>query len=285
MTPRNRRLTPQGGAPPAVAPFPIDGGAARTLVEAPPGRLAAALRAIVGAVLVLGLSLGVAWAARRHVLSSPRFAVEEVIVLGAHQRTPEALALEAGIVRGMNIFTVDLARARARLLSDPWVETATLTRQLPGKVFVRVTERELGAIVALPETYLASRDGRVFKPLAIGDPSDLPIITGVTSEALVLDREGSQRWIARALDLAQDYDHGSSAQHAPLQEIHVSNGGEMTLVVGKDGVNVALGLPPFRRKLEEAARIFVELERRSVHPTVIMLDDEARPDRVVVRTR
>ena len=282
MSPRNRRVAlTDTGSESRVSQVPP--------AEPPPQdrhtRLVNAARAVLGAALVLGLSTTVAWAARRHILSSARFAVEDVAVLGAHRRTADALLTEAGIAKGMNIFALDLDRARQKLLQDPWIETATLARHLPGKVVVQVSEREAGAIVALPEAYLASRDGRIFKRLEAGDPVDLPIITGVTSDAVAADREGVTRTTVRALDLASEYEHGPLATRAPLQEVHVSNGGELTLVVGKDVVSVALGVPPYRRKLEETWRIFAELEKRGTHASVVMLDDEARPDRVVVRTR
>ena len=248
MTPRNRRValteadTVSGSRAsqfPPTEPRP----------PSPHARLVNAARAVLGAALVLGLSTTVAWAARRHVLSSARFAVEDVVVLGAHRRTADALLAEAGIAKGMNVFALDLDRARQKLLQDPWIETATLTRHLPGKVLVQVSEREAGAILALPEAYLASRDGRIFKRVEAGDPVDLPIITGITSDAVATDREGVTRTTVRALDLASEYEHGPLATRAPLQEVHVSNGGELTLVVGKDVVSVALGVPPYRRDL------------------------------------
>jgi cell division protein FtsQ len=290
VTPRNRRLEPSERAADTVdvldvAPSDSSPSEAPKATRAPSTRLADGLQAVLGAGLVLALSTGVAWGARRHVLTSPRFAVEEIVVRGAHQRTAEALATEAGVSKGSNVFALDLDRARGKLLADPWVETATLTRQLPGTIVVQVTEREIGAIVALPEPYLAGRDGRIFKRLEVGDPTDLPVVTGITTSAVADDREGVQRTLVRALDLAAEYDHGPMAARAPLQEIHVSNGGELTLLVGKEAVSLALGLPPFRRKLEEAARILGELERKNTHASVVMLDDEARPDRVVVRTR
>jgi len=293
VTPKNRRMAPDPAALDVLDVASADRAPNKGSSAPGPDRarsatsanVVAGVRAILGAVLVLGLSTTVAWAARRHVLTSPRFAIDDVVVTGAHTRTAEGLAEEAGITKGMNVFALDLDRARAKLLADPWIETATLARRLPGKVLVHVTEREIGAVVALPETYLAARDGRIFKKLEMGDPNDLPIITGLTSDAVAEDRAGVEQTIVRALDLAGDYEHGPLGTKAPLQEIHVSNGGELTLVVGKDGVSIALGLPPFRRKLDEAARIFTELEHRGAHASVLMLDDTARPDRVVVRTR
>ena len=46
-----------------------------------------------------------------------------------------------------------------------------------------------------------------------------------------------------------------------------------------------LGGPPFRRKLEQAARVVAELDRRGAKAETIMLDNDARPERVVVRMR
>jgi cell division protein FtsQ len=57
------------------------------------------------------------------------------------------------------------------------------------------------------------------------------------------------------------------------------------LIVGKDGLSLALGAAPFRRKLEEAGRVIAETDRRGSRASAIMLDDDARPERVVVRTR
>jgi cell division protein FtsQ len=240
---------------------------------------------VAGVALVIGVSGTVAWAARRYVMTTPRFAVATIDVSGERHRTSDEIADTAGLSRGANVFSVDLDRARARLLADPWVSEATLARRLPGTILVQVSEREAGAIVALGDSYLASRDGEIFKRLEAGDPADLPIITGLTPEAVAADREGTAQSIRRALDLASDYDHGPLAQRAPLQEIHLEGGGAVTLIVGKSAVSLNLGEPPFRKKLDQASRVMTELERRGAKADTIMLDNEARPERVVVRMR
>jgi cell division protein FtsQ len=251
----------------------------------PPSRLVALARAVFGVILVASVSGTVAWAARRYVMTTPRFAVTTIDVTGGHRRSEAEIADEAGLARGTNVFSIDLDRARARLLADPWISEATLARRLPGTLIVQVTEREAGAIVALGDSYLASRDGEIFKRLEAGDPADLPIVTGLTGEAIATDREGATRAVRRALDLASDYEHGPLAQRSPLQEVHLGTEGSVTLVVGKSAVSLALGEPPFRRKLEQAARVLAELDRLGKRPDTVMLDNEARPERVVVRMR
>jgi cell division protein FtsQ len=240
---------------------------------------------LLGGALVVTLSGAVAWAVQRHVVRSARFAVTQLVVAGEHQRSAEALLEEAGLARGVNVFTVDLDRARARLLADPWISEATLARRLPGTILVQVTEREVGALVVLRQTYLASREGVIFKRFELGDPIDLPVVTGLDPDGVADDREGAQATIRRALDVASDYERTQLGQRAPLEEVHVTTEGGFTFIVGKEGMSLALGGPPFRRKLEEAGRVIAELDRRGTKAEAVMLDDEARPERVVVRAR
>jgi cell division protein FtsQ len=67
--------------------------------------------------------------------------------------------------------------------------------------------------------------------------------------------------------------------------VHVASDGVFTLVVGHAALQLVLGGPPFRRKLDQAARVVAELDRRGAAAGAIMLDNEARPERVVVRIR
>ena len=251
----------------------------------PASRVAAIARAAVGFALVVGLSVTAALAVRRYVTTTPRFAVREINVSGNARRTPDDVATQAGIAKGQNVFSLDLERARARLLADPWIREASIARRLPSTITVQVTERDAAAIVALGDSYLASRDGDVFKRLEPGDPTDLPVVTGLTPDAVADDRERAIRSIRRALDLAAEYERSSLAARAPLEEVHIAEGEALTLFVGKSAIALQLGVAPFHQKLEEAAKVLGELDRRGAKADAIMLDSEAHPERVVARVR
>jgi cell division protein FtsQ len=284
MTPGNRRVRP------SMTPADADIAAAALppAIAAPTsraGRVLSVLRTVVGTALVIGTSIGVAWAARRHVLTSGRFAIAAVDVSGNERRPAEAVVMESGLVVGSNVFAADLDVARAKILADPWIADVTLARRLPGTVLVRVTERKPAALVALGDTFLASPDGEPFKKLEPGDPIDLPLVTGLRPESIADDREGAMRTIRRAIDLAAEFEHGGLARRAPLEEVHVAADGSFVLVVGRAAIELVLGAPPFRRKLDQAARVLAELERRGAKADAIMLDNDTRPERVVVRMR
>lgn len=251
-----------------------------------PSRIVPVLRAITGLLMIVAIGSGVVWGARKYVRTSARFAVSEIVTTGGKRRGSDEIAQTAGVARGQNVFSIDLERSRAKLAADPWIESAELSRQLPGTITIRVTEREAAGLVAMPEgTYLVTRDGAVIKRVDAGDPLDFHVVTGVSLKQLVDDREGAMRTIRKALDLALDYERSPLAQRSPLEEVHVEPTGDMTLVCGKSGVVLRMGGAPYKRKLDQAVRIVGELDRRGARPDTIMLDDEARPDRVVVRMK
>jgi cell division protein FtsQ len=275
VSPANRRVLPRVVEPSAVAPpGPRD-----------PSRWAATIGTAFGVALIVSTSVGVAWLARRYVTTSARFAVATVQVAGNERRSVDAIFAESTIALGSNVFSVDLDAARAAILADPWISDAVLSRRLPRTIFVQVTERRAAALVALGETLLATADGEPFKKLEPGDPVDLPLITGLTPEIVVDDREEAMRTIRRGIDLAAEYEQGSLARRAPLEEVHLDPGGTCTLVVGRPAMEIVLGGPPFRRKLDEAARVVSELDKRRAQAAAIMLDNDVRPERVVARLR
>jgi cell division protein FtsQ len=113
----------------------------------------------------------------------------------------------------------------------------------------------------------------------------LPLVTGLRAESMTEDRDGTMRTIRRAIDLAAEFERMPLAKRAPLEEVHVEADGVFSLVVGRSAIELVLGAPPFRRKLDQAARVVAELDKRGAKADAIMLDNDTRPDRVVVRMR
>ncbi|CAN5730787.1 hypothetical protein BH09MYX1_BH09MYX1_52630 [soil metagenome] len=269
---------PRSGLP-SVAPV------AKVASPSKPSAIVAHLRTGAGFVLVAAVSLAVAWGARRYVDTSPRFALKETVVSGNVRRPKEAILEEGGIATGENVFSIDLDAAKRKIEADPWIAEATLGRRLPDTVLVSVKERTAVALVALDETFLVSSTGEVFKRVEPGDPSDLPIITGLSADAAGTDREALTRTLQRALDIAADYTQSTVGARYALEEVHVEKAGGITLIVGSSGISLVLGAPPYRRKLDECAAVLRELEKRGQKPDAVLADNEARADRVVVRVR
>jgi cell division protein FtsQ len=251
-----------------------------------PGRWFQRLSLMTGILVVVGASLLVAWALRRYLRSSPRFAVRVVHVDGNARRSTHQLSQRAGIVEGKNIFEIEESVAKADLEADPWVSSATVTTDLPHTVYIKVVEREARALASIDHTlYLVDLNGEIFKELEEGDPHDLPVVTGIEPDGVARDRQAVTIRVRRALDLVSDLDKAGIAKRYPIQEIHIHPDTSLTLTMGSDGLALAFGTPPYRNKIAKADRILGELRHRQVKPAVIFLDNDAHPERVVVRMK
>jgi cell division protein FtsQ len=70
----------------------------------------------------------------------PALSVRTVEVAGAQHLTSAQVAAAAGLAGGASVLSVDAEADRQRLLSQTWVQTATVEPQLPGNVLVVITE-------------------------------------------------------------------------------------------------------------------------------------------------
>ena len=244
------------------------------------------LRAAASIVFVVAASIALAWGIKEHVMNSPRFAVKTVRVDGTVRRTPEQVAEIAGLTLGMNIFAADLENARRRVLQDPWIAEAQIQRKLPTTVTMQVTEREAAAVVAVDaDLYLCTHEGDIFKRVEAEDPSDLVVITGLSAAQVATDRTLAIKRIRTALELLSSYEQRGPAKVYPPQEVHIATDGTMRMSVGKSSITLEMGRTPYRMKVLRAARVLNEVKRRSADPAVVYLDNEAHPERVVVRMR
>jgi cell division protein FtsQ len=117
------------------------------------------------------------------IAASATLQISHMTVRG-HERlsTGEVLALVEGL-RGQNILAVSLDEWQTRLLSSPWVESATIRRVLPSTVEISVQERRPMGIGRIGTAmYLIDAKGVIIDEYG---PSyadiDLPIIDGLAT--------------------------------------------------------------------------------------------------------
>jgi cell division septal protein FtsQ len=97
----------------------------------------------------------------------PALAVRTVEVVGAHHLTSAQVAAAAGLAGGSSVLSVDAEFDRQRLLSQVWVQAATVEPQLPGSVRVVISEWQPIALYhsgGNPTLYLLSDQAVVLAP-------------------------------------------------------------------------------------------------------------------------
>jgi cell division protein FtsQ len=268
--PQRRNSVPDGSLPPR--------GVAALLWSA--------LKLASGLAVVVSASLAVAWSAHHYALTSPRFAIRTIDLVGAHRLSLEQVKAESGAAVGVNIFALDSDAAERKLLENPWISEVKVTRRLPSTLRIELSEREAAAIVALGEhLYLVTREGEPFKEIQAGDPYDLPLITGASAENLQRDRVREMERIQTGLEVLHQFERVPLSRVYPAEEVHLADAGDVTLTAGKEGVTLELGTGPWRKKLLMAEEVVSELRKKGRTPGIVFLDNTAHPERVVVRMR
>jgi cell division septal protein FtsQ len=244
-----------------------------------------AAKLCLGVLLVLGTAGATGLGAYRLALGSPHFAVKHV-ELESSRRTSQAEVLErAGVRLGDNLLALDVRAAEQRLLADPWNRSVRVARKLPSTLRVQLVEREALALASLDGgLFLVEASGEPFKAWDEGDVEDLPVLTGVTLEALAKDRPGAVARLATGLSVLSHYERLPVSQQHRAQEVHLAPDGSVVLSVGARGVSLHLGQGPWPKKMLMVAEVMRTFEKREL-PGVVFLDNALHPERVVVRMR
>jgi cell division protein FtsQ len=124
------------------------------------------------------------------------FTVDRVLADGRKETTSSQVLSTVGVRLGEPIFAVDLVAARDRLLTLPWVATATIERRLPDTLYVRVTETEPLALWQKQQRlHLLGRHGDVIDGAPIERFANLLVVVGPDAPehaAALLDLLGTQ---------------------------------------------------------------------------------------------
>lgn len=229
--------------------------------------------------------------AYHYVQESEHFHVADVVIDG-HERLPlEEVSELAGIVAGTNVLDADLDIMAARLQAHPWIAKATLTRELPDTLQIRIVEHRPVAFVAIGELYLIDSTGEPFAVASGEDQLDLPIITGIEPELWTtsVGAELARSDVRSALNLARQYHAMGLSVRWPLAEVRVEPGRRLTLVISEHGTEAVVGRAPYRDKLYRLEWVLENLHRRGKVAEYVLLDlqsggDWARDEgRVVVK--
>ena len=238
-----------------------------------------ALATLGGVVVAGGLGVGL-YELRAWARSSDRFRVEHVDVQGVLRAEPEAVVRLAGVGREDNLFVVDTEAVRALVEAHPWVARAEVDKDWPRALRVVVQEHEPVALVALGHLYYAEASGEIVKRYAPGERADLPVVTGLSRDAVEAADPEARRMLLEAIAFVAAW---GALSEAPLAEVHVDEVRGIAFTRRGRGARVEIGHAPWAPRLSRLARTEEALAARGVQAEEIEMGGARQPNRVVVR--
>jgi len=232
---------------------------------------------LIGAALGVGAKAGWAW-----LTSSPRFAVNQVVVRTGPKVSEREVRMLAGVSEGDNIFRFRLADSVASIQIHPWVKRASVMRELPDRVVIDVVERKAAAVIALGSLYYVDTDGEVFKKVSPGESFDFPVLTGLTLKQVVEHSAGTEAMIREGLSLAELAGKSAILPADEISEIRLDPTWGAIIIRAGDGMRIRFGSGNFPDKWMRLERTLAELGPDAAKVEELDLNYESK---VTVRLR
>jgi len=207
------------------------------------------------------------------LLDAPWPRVEDIRIVGLKRIERKEILNALKIPPGVNVFSLKLPRIVERLEKLPWLRSATVRLDLPGRIVVEVIEREPIALVYVNDFFLMDTEGRLFATTRVEQFPGLFLVTGWSSsdfrdgEMIDLELLDDLRSLLACLEAAQSW--------FPVHEVsecHWADDEGFTLYTLQGGIPIRLGLGEFDRKLNRLRRTLEVLVSRQCMETVTGID-------------
>jgi len=111
------------------------------------------------------------------------FNIAAVAVSGEKHLSREEILAAASVTGRTSLLFFDVADARARLLTNPWIAEATVQKLLPDRLAISISEREAFALwQKAGRVGVIAGDGTMLEPYVLRRYADLPLVVGVGAE-------------------------------------------------------------------------------------------------------
>ena len=109
------------------------------------------------------------------------FKISRIDVAGAERYSPEEIIEASGIEIGENLFFVDRFDAASRIFAElSYIDTVTVTRQLPNHILITVTESSAAAVVDFDgKLFAVNHNGKVISSVDEDEAGSLIRVTGI----------------------------------------------------------------------------------------------------------
>lgn len=111
------------------------------------------------------------------------FRISEIALTGEHELGRERVLGIAGITGRSSLLFLDAAKARGRLVGNPWIAEATVLKLYPGRLRIEVKERKPFALWQKDgKLHLIADDGTVLETFVPQRFASLPVVVGKGAE-------------------------------------------------------------------------------------------------------
>jgi len=224
-----------------------------------------AAQGLLGALALVATS-GAFIFAHDYFTQTRHFQARRIVVTG-QQRLSRLKVMEiAGVGIQTNILSVNLTTTRKRLLANPWIAAATVSREIPSGLHVHIREEIPLALLEMGpgEGFLINRAGEVIKRRDDSDSEPLPRVQGLDHADLPISGKPASAAFQAVMTLFRLAEEESSPLPlSGIRRILMDREIGATVYAGGDNRAVKLGFGRYREKCKALGKLMPSLRRDS----------------------
>jgi cell division septal protein FtsQ len=199
------------------------------------------------------------------LLASRLLAIDRIVVHGTTRLSTGEVEVLLDGIRGRNLLRVDLDEYRMRVLDSPWVADATLWRQLPSTIEIKVVERVPMAIARLGDhLFLVDRAGVIVDEFGPHHREfDLPIVDGMLTAPGRAAATGSTERVSVTARFLDELGTAPDLRRR-LSQVDVSDARDVRVLLDDDPAWLHLGNAAFVDRLRSYVGLAAALQERFV---------------------
>ncbi|MFO7557518.1 MAG: FtsQ-type POTRA domain-containing protein [Desulfobacterales bacterium] len=211
------------------------------------------------------------------------FRAEDIKISGRDRISEQEILKYAGIQRGDNILSINLALARTSLMAHPWIEDVEIRRELPSGIAIKVSEQSALAILDMGRKFLINHNGEIFKESEASDPKDLPHVCGLDYSDLKAPGKKRSLPLSAVLQwLLMESKKSFILPEMKIDKIEIDREIGLTLQLSGDVRSICFGYNDYSSKKNRLRRI-VRYLRDNAQVKEIQSINLIDPDRVILR--
>ena len=217
--------------------------------------------------LGLGLAAIAVVTAIAHLPPSLRqrlFDARDIRVEGLRYLSAAEVVSGSGLARGQDLWSVDPALVRQRLLLQPRISAARVTRRFPHGVTLSIEERTPVLLVQHGEPWELDTAGVLLPPLADGVVADVPMLVGPSLQRLSPGTQIHSPAIERGLAWVRALGARELQLGGQVSELDVSDPRSTALTLLSGTRVLSPAWPPDTRSLSALRVVLADLQQRRV---------------------
>ena len=263
------------------------------LASARPGRLGRVRRlaALIGPrmrkvampIMLLAVLVTLGQVGRREVprlLGLRYFKITDLVVEG-NRRVPTASVIQSlDLPLRASMLEVDLSGLAGRIMRNPWIKAASVSRRLPSSLFIRVSERTPRAVVLTDHAFLVSDDGMILKDAGVEEMSNLPILRINVDRPLSAGDRLDVARLEQGVRLWRQFQQDALGAGVQAREIRLEGDGSCTVSLGHGMPYLRFQEDALRWQLDRLIRV---LRIRAISLRELEYADLRFADKIIIK--